>query len=180
MGGTGMLQQPRDPGCLGEATEGPAPWPTGVYWINLFGVLGERGFQVMLVDPRRIKNVPGPKTDVLDCQWLQQLHTYGLLWGVFRPEDEIRRLRSYLRQRAMLVEHAAQHMQRRQKALTPVTVKLHHLSRDITGKTGKDIIKAIERPGGSQPHQDLDNGRGTQYNFAPDQTNEQSREVLAD
>ena len=80
---------------------------TGVYWIPLFGVLEERGFQVMLVDPRRIKNVPGRKTDVLDCQWLQQLHTYGLLSGAFRPEGEIRRLRSYLRQRAMLVQYAS-------------------------------------------------------------------------
>ena len=59
---------------------------TGVYWIPLFGVLEERGFAVMLVDPRRIKNVPGRKTDVLDCQWLQQLHTYGLLSGAFRPD----------------------------------------------------------------------------------------------
>ena len=83
---------------------------TGVYWIPLFGVLEERGFQVMLVDPRRIKNVPGRKTDVLDCQWLQQLHTYGLLSGAFRPEEEIRRLRSYLRQRAMLVEYASHHV----------------------------------------------------------------------
>ncbi len=87
----------------------------------MFGVLEERGFEVMLVDPRRIKNVPGRKTDVLDCQWLQQLHTYGLLSGAFRPEDEIRRLRSDLRQRAMLVEHASQHMQR---ALTQTNVKL--------------------------------------------------------
>ena len=80
---------------------------TGVYWIPLFGVLEERGFEVMLVDPSRIKNVPGRKTDVLDCQWLQQLHTYGLLSGSFRPEGEIRCLRSYLRQRAMLVEYAS-------------------------------------------------------------------------
>ena len=72
---------------------------TGVYWIPLFGVLEERDFQVMLVDPRRIKNVSGRKTDVLDCQWLQQLHTYGLLSGAFRPDGEIRRLRSYLRPR---------------------------------------------------------------------------------
>ena len=104
---------------------------TGVYWIPLFGVLEERGFQVMLVDPRRIKNVSGRKTDVLDCQWLQQLHTYGLLSGAFRPEGEIRRLRSYLRQRAMLVEHAAQHVQHMQKALTQMNVKLHHGIRDI-------------------------------------------------
>ena len=116
---------------------------TGVYWIPLFGVLEERGFEVMLVDPRRIKNVPGRKTDVLDCQWLQQLHTYGLLSGAFRPEDEIRRLRSYLRQRAMLVEHAARHVQHMQKALTQMNVKLQHVIRDITGKTGMDIIEAI-------------------------------------
>ena len=83
---------------------------TGVYWIPLFGVLEERGFQVMLVDPRRIKNVPGRKTDVRDCQWLQQLHTYGLLSGAFRPDGEVRRLRSYLRQRAMLVEYASHHV----------------------------------------------------------------------
>ena len=116
---------------------------TGVYWIPLFGVLEERGFQVMLVDPRRIKNVPGRKTDVLDCQWLQQLHTYGLLSGAFRPDGEIRRLRSYLRQRAMLVEYAAQHIQHMQKALTQMNVKLHHVISDITGKTGLDIIEAI-------------------------------------
>ena len=97
---------------------------TGVYWIPLFGVLEERGFQVMLVDPRRIKNVPGRKTDVLDCQWLQQLHTYGLLSGAFRPDEDIRRLRSYLRQRAMLVEYASQHVQHMQKALTQMNVKL--------------------------------------------------------
>ena len=116
---------------------------TGVYWIPLFGVLEERGFQVMLVDPRRIKNVPGRKTDVLDCQWLQQLHTYGLLSGAFRPEGEIRRLRSYLRQRAMLVEYASQHIQHMQKALTQMNVKLHHVISDITGKTGMDIMEAI-------------------------------------
>ena len=116
---------------------------TGVYWIPLFGVLEERGFQVMLVDPRRIKNVPGRKTDVLDCQWLQQLHTYGLLSGAFRPEGEIRRLRSYLRQRAMLVECASQHIQHMQKALTQMNVKLHHVISDITGKTGREIIEAI-------------------------------------
>ena len=105
---------------------------TGVYWIPLFGVLEERGFAVMLVDPRRIKNVPGRKTDVLDCQWLQQLHTYGLLSGAFRPDGEIRRLRSYLRQRTMLVEYASHHIQHMQKALTqdereaPARHQRHH------------------------------------------------------
>ena len=116
---------------------------TGVYWIPLFGVLEERGFQVMLVDPRRIKNVPGRKTGVVDCQWLQQLHTYGLLSGAFRPGGDIRRLRSYMRQRAMLVEYASHHIQHMQKALTQMNVKLQHVIRDITGKTGMDIIEAI-------------------------------------
>ena len=116
---------------------------TGVYWIPLFGVLEERGFEVLLVDPSRIKNVPGRKTDVLDCQWLQRLHTYGLLSGSFRPEGEIRRLRSYLRQRAMLVEYASHHIQHMQKALTQMNVKLQHVISDITGKTGMMIIEAI-------------------------------------
>ena len=116
---------------------------TGVYWIPLFGVLEERGFQVMLVDPRGIKNVPGRKTGVVDCQWLQQLHTYGLLSGAFRPGGDIRRLRSYMRQRAMLVEYASHHIQHMQKALTQMNVKLQHVIRDITGKTGIDIIEAI-------------------------------------
>ena len=116
---------------------------TGVYWIPLFGVLEERGFRVMLVDPRRIKNVSGRKTDVLDCQWLQQLHTYGLLSGAFRPDEDIRRLRSYLRQRAMLVQYASHHIQHMQKALTQMNVKLQHVISNITGKTGMDIIEAI-------------------------------------
>ena len=116
---------------------------TGVYWIPLFGVLEERGFQVMLVDPRRIKNVPGRKSDVVDCQWLQQLHTYRLLSGAFRPDEDIRRLGSYLRQRAMLVEYASHHVQHMHKALTEMNVKLRHVISDITGKTGMDIIKAI-------------------------------------
>ena len=109
----------------------------------MFGVLEERGFQVMLVDPRRIKNVSGRKTDVLDCQWLQQLHTYGLLSGAFRPDGDIRRLRSYLRQRAMLVQYASHHIQHMQKALTQMNVKLQHVISNITGRTGMDIIEAI-------------------------------------
>ena len=116
---------------------------TGVYWIPLFGVLEERGLEVMLVDPRRIKNVPGRKTDVLDCQWLQQLHTYGVLSGAFRPEADIRCLRSFLRQRSMLVQYASQHIQHMQKALTQMNVKLQHVISDITGKTGMRIIEAI-------------------------------------
>ena len=135
---------------------------TGVYWIPLFGVLEERGFEVMLVDPRRIKNVSGRKTDVLDCQWLQQLHTYGLLSGAFRPEADIRRLRSYLRQRAMLVEYASHHIQHMQKALTQMNVKLQHVISNITGKTGMAIIEAIvsgERTRASWPNSATDGSR---------------------
>ena len=97
----------------------------------------------MLVDPRRIKNRPGRKGDVLDCQWLQQLHTYGLLSAAFRPKANIRRLRSHPRQRALLVEYAAGHVQHMQKALTQMNVKLHRVISDITGKTGMAIVEAV-------------------------------------
>lgn len=79
---------------------------TSVYWIPVFEILEARGFDVLLVDARRVKNVSGRKSDVLDCQWLQQLHTYGLLQGAFRPADQIVVLRSYLRQWAMLIQYA--------------------------------------------------------------------------
>lgn len=84
---------------------------SGVYWIALFGVLEERGLEVLPIDLRRLKSVPDRKTDVVDCQWLQQLHIYDLLSGTLRPELEIRRLRSYLRQRVMLVEYATRFVQ---------------------------------------------------------------------
>ena len=95
------------------------------------------------MDPLGIKNVPGRKSDVLDSQWLQQLHTYGLLSAAFQPGADIRRLRSYLRQQAMLVEYAGQHVQHMQKALTQMNVKLHQVISDITGKTGMTIVEAI-------------------------------------
>lgn len=98
---------------------------TGVYWIALYELLVERGFEVLLVDARRVKNVPGRKTDVLDCQWLQELHTYGLLRGAFRPADQVCILRSYLRQRAMLVAYASHHIQHMQKALEQMNLKAH-------------------------------------------------------
>jgi transposase len=90
---------------------------TGVYWIPLFELLEARGFEVKLVDARHVKNVSGRKSDVLDCQWIQQLHTYGLLAGAFRPPDEVCVLRSYLRQREMLTQAASMHIQHMQKAL---------------------------------------------------------------
>jgi len=90
---------------------------TGVYWIPLYEMLVERGINCFVVDPRRLKNISGRKTDVLDCQWIQQLHTFGLLRGSFRPSDEICVLRSYIRQRDVLVAYAGQHIQHMQKAL---------------------------------------------------------------
>jgi transposase len=116
---------------------------TGVYWIPLFEVLSARGFEVKLVDPRQLRNVPGRKTDVVDCQWIQQLHTFGLLAAAFRPEDEICVLRSYLRQRLMLVTYAAHHIQHMQKALEQMNLKLGHVVSDIAGVTGLAIIRAI-------------------------------------
>jgi transposase len=116
---------------------------TSVYWIPLFEILDARGFRVLLVNARHVKNVSGRKSDVLDCQWLQQLHTYGLLQGAFRPADEIVVLRSYLRQRAMLVQGAATHIQHMQKALQQMNLVLHQVVADITGVTGMTIIRAI-------------------------------------
>ena len=84
---------------------------TGIYWIPTFEILEEKGLKVLLVNARQIKNVPGRKTDVLDCQWIQQLHTFGLLSGAFRPEDQVVVLRSYIRQREMLVRQSATHIQ---------------------------------------------------------------------
>jgi transposase len=116
---------------------------TGVYWIALFEVLEERGFDVKLVDAHQARQVPGRKTDVKDCQWLQELHTYGLLRGAFRPEDEVCVLRSYLRQRSMLVAMASRAVQHMQKALEQMNLKLTEVVSDITGKTGMTIIRAI-------------------------------------
>jgi transposase len=117
---------------------------TGVYWIALFELLERRGFEVYLVDPRQSKRAPGrPKTDVLDCQWLQRLHSYGLLTPSFRPADQVVVLRSYLRQRQMLITYGGQHIQHMQKALEQMNVKLAEVVSDITGVTGMAIIKAI-------------------------------------
>src|SRR6267142_1219292 len=111
---------------------------TGVYWIPAYEILEQRGFEVILVNARYAKNVPGRKTDVSDAAWLRQLHSYGLLRGSFRPDAEIATLRAYLRQRERLVEYAAAHIQHMEKAL-----KLHHVVTDITGATGMRIIRAI-------------------------------------
>src|SRR5256884_8445228 len=116
---------------------------TGVYWIPIFELLERLGFEVKLVDARRVKNVSGRKSDVLDCQWLQQLHTYGLLAGAFRPTDQVCVLRGYMRQREMLVQASSMHIQHMQKALQQMNLLLHNVVSDITGVTGMKIIKAI-------------------------------------
>lgn len=124
---------------------------TGVYWIPLFQILETRGFEVKLVNAHHVKTLPGRKTDVLDCQWLQQLHSYGLLSASFRPEDQICVLRSYIRQRDNLVRSACVHIHRMQKALTEMNVQLHQVVSDITGTTGMAIVRAIVA-GEQEPH----------------------------
>ncbi len=116
---------------------------TGIYWIPVFEILESRGIEVKLVNARHAKNVPGRKSDVLDCQWLQQLHTYGLLRGAFRPADQVCALRAYVRQRATLVRVSGSHIQHMQKAMAQMNLQLHNVVSDITGVTGMRIIKAI-------------------------------------
>ncbi len=116
---------------------------TGVYWIPVFEILESHGFEVRLVNARHVKNVPGRKSDVLDCQWIQQLHTYGLLRGAFRPAEQVCTLRTYVRQRATLVRSSSSYIQRMQKALAQMNLQIHNVVADITGLTGMRIIKAI-------------------------------------
>jgi transposase len=116
---------------------------TGTYWIPVFENLESRGLEVKLVNARHVKNVPGRKTDVLDCQWIQQLHTYGPLEGAFRPPEQICALRAYIRHRMNQVRYAGSHTQHMQKALTQMNLLLHNVVSDITGVTGMCIIKAI-------------------------------------
>jgi transposase len=124
---------------------------TGVYWIPAFELLEERGFKVYLVNARNVKGVPGRKSDYQDCQWIQKLHSVGLLSNSFRPDAEICTLRAYLRHRADLLQHRAAHIQHMQKAFQEMNIQLSQVLRDITGETGMAIIRAIvagERDGG--------------------------------
>jgi transposase len=116
---------------------------TGVYWIPVYEILEARGFEVFLVNARHIKNVPGRKTDVLDCQWIQQLHTYGLLRASFRPEAEMCALRAYIRHRDNLIRYRSAHILHMQKALHLMNVQLTNVISDITGQTGMSIIRDI-------------------------------------
>ena len=116
---------------------------TGVYWIPLYQILETRGFQVFLVNAQHVKNVPGRKSDVSDCQWIQYLHSVGLLKASFRPPDEICVIRSLWRHRESLVHMAAEHIMHMQKALSQMNLQLHHVLSDITGLSGLAILDAI-------------------------------------
>jgi transposase len=116
---------------------------TGVYWVALHQVLEDYKVQVNVVNARHTKTLPGRKTDVLECQWLQKLHTFGLLNNSFRPAAEIRVLRTYLRQRENLVAAASKCIQHMQKTLTQMNVQLANVISDISGATGMAILRAI-------------------------------------
>lgn len=142
-------------GCLTPDLHGMARWlkacrvttvaieSTGVYWIPVMQVLEEYGLEVYLVDARQAKNLPGRKTDVKDCQWLEQLHSHGLLSRAFRPADAICVLRSYWRHRKELVEMASMQVQWMHKSLEQMNLQLHKVLSDITGVTGMKILQAI-------------------------------------
>jgi transposase len=116
---------------------------TGVYWIPIFELLEERGFIVIVVNARQAKHPPGRKSDVQDCQWIQRLHSYGLLNGSFRPDADMCTLRAYLRHRDNLIEDRAKHIQYMQKALVQMNLQLGQALSDLTGKTGLEILRAI-------------------------------------
>jgi len=116
---------------------------TGVYWIPLFQTLEERGFEVYLVNAHYLKNVPGRKSDASDCQWIQYLHSVGLLRGSFRPSNEICAIRALWRHRGSLLQMASEHIMHMQKALSQMNVQIHHVLSDITGVSGQAILDAI-------------------------------------
>lgn len=116
---------------------------TGIYWIPVFQILQADGFQVLLVNARMVKNVPGRKTDVNDAQWIRDLHQFGLLRGSFQPSDDLASLRAQVRHRERLLEYGAAHIQHMQKALMQMNLQLHHVVSDITGVTGMRIVRAI-------------------------------------
>ena len=116
---------------------------TGVYWIPIYEILEARGFEVSLVNAQQLKNVPGKKSDLLDAQWIQQHHTYGLLRASFRPPGEICALRALVRHRENLLRYRTAHVQHMNKALQQMNIKLSSVISDLTGRTGQDIIRAI-------------------------------------
>src|SRR5467141_3700158 len=156
-------QPVREFGCTTAELKAMAAWlkqcrirtvamqSTGVYWVAVFDILEQTGFEVFLVNARDTKNLPGRKSDVQESQWLMKLHTYGLLRNSFLPSQEFRTMRTYWRQRSDLVQAAASHIQRMQKVLTQMNVQLANVLSDISGVTGQAIIKAI-LAGQRDPH----------------------------
>ena len=142
-------------GCFTPQLEEMAEWlldcgvktvvmeATGVYWIPVFRVLESRGLEVLLVNPKHVKHVPGRKSDVADCQWLRQLHTFGLLRGAFVPRQDVAAMRTYWRQRRTLVEAASREILHMQKALTQMNLHLHVVLSDVAGVSGMKILRAI-------------------------------------
>ena len=126
-----------------QKVESAAMESTGVYWIPLYEILESRGFEVLLVNARALSSVPGRKTDMLDCQWIQMLHSCGLLKGSFRPGDDICRLRSLVREKTMMESQRSDWLRRMQKCLDQMNVCVHHAVSDISGVTGMAIIRAI-------------------------------------
>lgn len=124
---------------------------TSVYWTTIYSILESAGIKVCLVNPRKFRMVPGRKTDVLDCQWLQTLHLYGLITGSFHPEERISVLRSYMRERSRIIKDRSRYVCRMQKALTKMNLLLNNVLDDIMGKTGMSIIRAI-LDGERDPH----------------------------
>jgi transposase len=116
---------------------------TGVYWIPLFEELERQGFECLLISSRSLRKVAGQKTDVEDAQWIQTLHSYGLLKGSFRPQGDLVALRTLLRHRAQLIEHRAPHIQHMQKALLQMNIQLTQAVTDVMGVTGQKIIRMI-------------------------------------
>jgi transposase len=124
---------------------------TGVYWIPLFEELERKGFHCHLISSRSLRRVPGRKSDVVDCQWIQTLHSYGLLESSFRPEADLVALRTLLRHRAQLIQHRAPHILHMQKALLQMNIQLSQALSDVAGETGQAMIRAIVA-GERDPH----------------------------
>ena len=152
----GMALKPiRAFGCFTEDLHAIASWlkeckvdtvameATGIYWVSLFLVLEEAGFEVVLVTAKHVKNVRGKKTDMSDAEWIRQLHSCGLLSASFQPDSFTRTLRTYMRHRKNFLEMAATHIRMMHKALEQMNIKLQHVIADITGKSGQEIIRAI-------------------------------------
>lgn len=126
-----------------EGVESVAMESTSVYWIPIYELLEKRGFEVLLVNARALSSVPGRKTDVLDCEWIQRLHSCGLLNGSFRPGEAICRWRALVREKNMMEDRRADWMRRMQKSLDQMNVQVHHAVSDISGLTGMSILRAI-------------------------------------